>query len=72
MTFAECVLETAKSRELLEQYDRLNGTNLSMRGSAIEIMVDQATGRVETEIPGFVAFVYECVWIPLLEKENGT
>lgn len=39
----------AGNRELLANYDRLRGTNLSGRGTPIERMIDEATGRLEEE-----------------------
>lgn len=72
MTFAEVVQETAKNKELLREYDRLNGTNLSMRGTPIAIQIDLATGRVESEVPGFVKFVHDCIWLPLVAQHGVT
>lgn len=73
MTFRECVLECAKNMELVKSFDRLKGTNLSQRGSQIELMVDQATGRYKKEAIDFINFVYEVVWIRLPEssKQSG-
>lgn len=64
MTFPDAVLRAAKNPELLRQYDRLNGTNLSGEGSGFAILIDTATGRVESEVPGFVQFVWDTIWMP--------
>lgn len=66
MTFEECLLHCAGSKELVEQFDRLTGSNLSMKGSPIELMVDRASGRTNAEIDAFVGFVHEFVWLPLI------
>lgn len=70
MTFSECVLECTKNKELIAEFDRLNGTNLSLRGSNLDLQIDIACGRMEQEIPKFLTFVKECVWdrLPVEEK----
>jgi len=72
MTFAEVVQVAAANKELVAQYDRLSGTNLSLRGSPIEVQIDLATGRIKSEVPGFVEFVHETIWLPLLTQEKAT
>ena len=39
----------AGNREMVESYDRLRGTNLSGRGTPIDRMIDEATGKLEAE-----------------------
>ncbi len=67
MTFEECVIECAKNRELVEQFDRLYDANLGQIGrrSGIENMVDHATGRNADSCRKWIAFVLECVWTRL-------
>ena len=53
-----CLLEPwlrlcAGNGELLANYDRLRGTNLSGRGTPIERMIDEATGKLEEEALAF-------------------
>lgn len=43
----------AGNRELLANYDRLRGTNLSGRGSPIDRLIDEATGKLEEEALAF-------------------
>jgi hypothetical protein len=59
MTFQEVVLECCKTPELIKEYDRLQGSNLSRvlipqpdTRKPIEIMIDEATGydRVKSNI----------------------
>jgi hypothetical protein len=45
MTFEECVLDCAANKELVYEFDRLTGHNLSMKGSPIVLMIDEATGK---------------------------
>jgi hypothetical protein len=71
MTFAEVVQHAATNKDLLREYDRLSGTNLALRGTPLDIQIDLATGRIEAEIPAFVEFLYEAIWLPLLAQEGG-
>jgi hypothetical protein len=38
----QCVLEWARNKELVAQFERLTGVNLQLRGASIELMVDEA------------------------------
>jgi hypothetical protein len=62
VTFADCVLACLNNRELLASLDRLRGTNLSRRGSPIELAIDEATGRAEADVAVFLEFVKDVVW----------
>ncbi len=66
-TFEAALRAAAGNRELLKEYDRLRGTNLSRKGSPIELAIDDSTGRTEEEFRAFAAFVLEYIWIPVLE-----
>jgi hypothetical protein len=67
LTFPECVEYCAGNRELVENFDRLTGHNLSLvgRGAPIDQMIDEATGRHEEGLRAFILFVWECVWMRL-------
>lgn len=69
MNFEEIVLECCRNQALVSEFDRLTGSNLSLRGKPIELMVDQATGKLADDVAKFVAFVYECVWLRLPREE---
>lgn len=62
MTFKECVMYCAGNKTLVSEFDRLRGTNLSLLGNPIELMVDEATGKLNDELELFCDFVYECIW----------
>lgn len=62
MTFDQCVRECFADRELLREFDRLKGTNLSLKGNGLEILIDKSSGRWEHDAEEFVAFVKDCVW----------
>ena len=66
VTFAEMVFKCAETPALVAEFDRLTGSNLSMKGSGLERMIDDATGRTAEGVEAFVAFVHEFVWLPLL------
>lgn len=65
VTFLDCLMAAAGKPEFVENYDRLNGTNLSRKGSPIELAIDDASGRVEAELAGFINFVHDAVWLRL-------
>lgn len=65
MTFYDCLMECAGNKELVKEFDRLNNSNLSLKGSPINIMVDEATGKQKEDLRMFVDFCYEFIWLPL-------
>lgn len=80
MTFPECVRECAANRELLAEFDRLKGTNLSLRGTGLDLQIDIHSGRLEQDVQEFVYFVEDVVWNRLqgarryreaVDEENG-
>jgi hypothetical protein len=62
MTFENCLREAISNKELVAEFDRLKGTNLSLRGTNLDIHIDLACGRLEQDLAEFVKFVKECVW----------
>jgi hypothetical protein len=58
----ETVLYCAENKALVEQFDRLNKSNMALRGSSLELMIDKATGKQEQDIIDFIAFVDECIF----------
>ena len=60
--FLRCILEAAKIPELVFEFDRLQGSNLSRKGSALDLMVDDATGRIDDDLAAFVDFVHKAVY----------
>jgi hypothetical protein len=62
LAFARCLALCLTDPDLIEQYDRLRGTNLGLNGSPLDLMVDATTGRSEADVAGFLAFVKDCVW----------
>ena len=79
MTFLEVLTECSMNKELVKQFNRLSGTNLSFedKREPIERMVDDATGynnpfkNKHEEMIQFIRFVFECVWdrLHIEEKE---
>ena len=62
VTFDQCVWVAYGTPDLLREFDRLNGTNLSGRGAPIELAIDEASGRLHDDLRRFVEFVDEYVW----------
>ena len=61
--FIECLSVSATNKELVKEFDRLTGFNLSMKGSPLIVAVDEATGYLDEGLREFVKFVYECVYL---------
>ena len=43
---------------------------MSRKGSPIELMIDDSTGRFEADMKAFSEFVYEMVWTRLPLAQN--
>jgi hypothetical protein len=66
-----CLNAALEVPELIANFDRLYGYNLSRRGAPLELAIDDATGFTEAGIIEFMNFVWEFVFtrIPVDEKE---
>ena len=60
--FLRCLALCAQHPELLTEFDRLTGSNLSQRGSLLDLEIDRATGRMDADFERFVEFVREFIW----------
>jgi hypothetical protein len=71
LTYQRCLEEAIRTPELIRNFDRLWGYNLSGRGSPLELAIDKATGFQEAGIIEFMNFVWEYVFtrIPIDEKD---
>lgn len=78
LTFTDCLMQTAAHAEFVAEFDHLMGCNLSLKGLPIELMIDEACGRLDHDLALFVAFVKDVVWdrlppeIRRSEGENET
>ena len=61
--FIACLRESLATPEFLEQFDRLYGSNLATRSSPIEAMSDNAAGKIDDDMRGFVAFIHDAVYL---------
>lgn len=60
VSFREYVRECARNKELLAEFDRLNGTNLSFRQTPpIVQAIDMATGKTADDVARFLAFCWD-------------
>lgn len=60
--FLVCLHASAANSDLVREFDRLHGTNLSRRGSGLELAIDDASGRTESDVRQFCEFVAEFVY----------
>ncbi len=77
LTFLDCLRECIGIEEFVSQFNRLSGTTLGVdKRAPIERMVDEATGYrglddAENEaMKKLVEFVYEFVWMLLVQQED--
>jgi hypothetical protein len=60
--FTACVAMCFDDRDLVAAFDRLRGCNLLGRGTPLDLMIDEATGRTDRDLRLFVEFVHDVVW----------
>jgi len=60
--FMVCLGEASGTPGLVAEFDRLQGANLSRRGCPLDLMIDDATGRMDADLAAFVEFVREAVY----------
>jgi hypothetical protein len=61
-TILECLVAAANSPNLVSEFDRLTGNNLSRKGSPLDLAIDDASGRTDTGISDFIRFVDDCIY----------
>jgi hypothetical protein len=62
LRFIDCLRVAIEDAQLIKEFDRLNGTNLSMRGSGLDLEIDQVSGRVDSDLKQFSEFVWEYIY----------
>lgn len=61
-TMIECLTVAANTTELVAEFDRLTGHNLSRNGSPFYLAIDDASGRTEAGAKEFIDFVRDCIF----------
>jgi hypothetical protein len=56
-----CVRSALAQPELVAEFDRIHGTNLLLRGSGLQLQIDLACARPESDVALFIAFIHESV-----------
>jgi len=69
--FLRCLKEAAANPEFVAEFDRLTSSNLSMRGSPLELAIDREAGRTDAELGKFVWLVWRAVFVPLTAERRG-
>lgn len=57
--FVTTLAAAIKDRELIKQFDRLKGHNLSRSGTGLDLAIDDASGRTESALDDFTDFVWD-------------
>jgi hypothetical protein len=63
--FSRVLRLAAAKPEMVSEFDRLHGSNLSRRGSADELAGDVESGRLEADLARFAEFVHAALWLKL-------
>jgi hypothetical protein len=58
----ECLTVAANTPELVAEFDRLTGHNLSRAGTPMDLAIDDASGRTEAGAKEFIDFVHDCIF----------
>lgn len=64
--FHLCLSRAAGSEELVAEFDRLTGFNLSLKGPAVVLEIDKSTGCLDQGLAAFVEFVFDAVYSRIL------
>lgn len=63
VSFYDCLMECIETSELVDNFDRLYGCNLSMKGGGLAVAIDKASGRLEGDMEKFADFCWEYVFL---------
>lgn len=71
MTFEECCSECLNNKYLVDEFNRLTNSGIGLKRNDIIMAIDKACGYDpnKEDMPKFVAFVYNFIWIPMVCKE---
>jgi hypothetical protein len=71
MTFEEVALRCVNDKGLVKEFYRLTGHKLGSPRTPIQKAIDDACNYDPDKeaFPDFCKFVFECIWIPLLDIE---
>lgn len=61
--FLSCLTEAAGNQELVSEFDRLTGYNISGKGPGIVQEIDRVTGYLDMGARAFYEFVFECIYL---------
>lgn len=61
--FQVCAFEAIRTPELVREFDRLYGCNLSGRGTnLLGLMIDESTGKLRSDFATFCQFVHDAIY----------
>lgn len=66
--FLACVYQAFETPELVRQFDRLYGADLSHHRTPIEQMIDQASGKRSSDMGAFTRFVHESIYMRVTDE----
>ena len=63
--FTACLEDVIATPEFVQNFDRLYGANLQLKGSPIDVAIDKACGRHDSDMEAFVDFVHDSIYLRL-------
>lgn len=63
LSFIQCLFVAFENPEIIKEFDRLKRTNLTGKGTPLELAIDEASGKLEHDIILFAEFIWESVFI---------
>ena len=70
VSFESCVIAASENEDMVKNFDRLHGTNLELSGSLIDLLIDKATGRQNSDVRKFLDFVYDAIFMPIILSQG--
>lgn len=73
MTFEECCVACLQNKDLVNEFNKLTGSSLYKQRNGIDMMVDNAGADElhKEHMKKFVPFVYEYIWLPLVNTKTA-
>jgi hypothetical protein len=65
LSMEACIEACFEQPELISNFDRLRGTNLSRKGNGLALMINDVCGKSHDDMGKFLDFIYECIFLKL-------
>lgn len=62
VSFEQCLYTCVNDKEFVASFDALMGTNLSLKGSPLDLLIDVESGRLDSDIEKFIDTCWDTVF----------